>query len=559
MVVTLLARRFVPMLLMAAVLASVPVDAGDATGDQPVPGVWVIPAGETLVVQPGTHFHGRGPIVIEGSMDIRGTAAEPALFEVPVLVRGGAVSGSHARFSPALGTAIDVQDGSLTLSNVVFDGGAAAVTAELGVVSVVIERATFTGYPDTAIRLSAPGDFRVSSSSFSGNGESVRITLYEAEAPGALSSSYSFTDNAFMADGGHLIAVRAVDVTPHGVRRIDLTGNTFLGSPGFTADNANAAVFIVARDPQADGAAVTGLQPLIRSSDNLFKGNAIALHLEKAGYDFVSTRDTFLDNDVGVLLRSVDGPRFVETVFSNLRWDIQSDALDTNVILSGVSYSNDRVFFGARDTVAVDGVALPYVAAGAAAIGVAGLLAVLFTDVGWGAFQRFLVAPLYTRLSRDDIIGNEKRQNIIQYVSDTPGAHLRRIATELEMSYGTLTYHVYRLEKEGFITSRAQGAFKRFFPATGGVKRQSSDRPLETELRGVEREIYDYMGANPGTTQSDIAKALGLSRQALHYHVKKLDKRGFLRKVTQGRETLCYVRTGNEPDGDGGAAAAAQA
>lgn len=60
-------------------------------------------------------------------------------------------------------------------------------------------------------------------------------------------------------------------------------------------------------------------------------------------------------------------------------------------------------------------------------------------------------------------------------------------------------------------------------------------------LKPMERRILDDIVANPGTPQSAVALRLGLSRQALHYHVKKLETRGLLTKRPQGRETQCFV------------------
>jgi predicted transcriptional regulator len=57
----------------------------------------------------------------------------------------------------------------------------------------------------------------------------------------------------------------------------------------------------------------------------------------------------------------------------------------------------------------------------------------------------------------------------------------------------------------------------------------------------MERRILDDVLAHAGTAQAAVAARLGLSRQALHYHVKKLEARGLLSKTPEGRETRCEV------------------
>lgn len=60
-------------------------------------------------------------------------------------------------------------------------------------------------------------------------------------------------------------------------------------------------------------------------------------------------------------------------------------------------------------------------------------------------------------------------------------------------------------------------------------------------LSEVERRILLDVVANAGSAQAAVAQRLGMTRQALHYHVKKLEARGFLLKEARGRETRCSV------------------
>lgn len=74
-------------------------------------------------------------------------------------------------------------------------------------------------------------------------------------------------------------------------------------------------------------------------------------------------------------------------------------------------------------------------------------------------------------------------------------------------------------------------------PETGDAPAQSASPTLTAQ----ERRILDDIAAHPGTPQRAVADRLGLTRQALHYHVKKLEARGLVRKTAQGRETHCEV------------------
>jgi predicted DNA-binding protein (UPF0251 family) len=77
------------------------------------------------------------------------------------------------------------------------------------------------------------------------------------------------------------------------------------------------------------------------------------------------------------------------------------------------------------------------------------------------------------------------------------------------------------------------------FPAPEPEEVQETPALTHQELR-ILRDVV----ANPGSPQAAVATRLGMTRQALHYHVKKLEARGLLVKVAKGRETLCHVPPG---------------
>lgn len=64
---------------------------------------------------------------------------------------------------------------------------------------------------------------------------------------------------------------------------------------------------------------------------------------------------------------------------------------------------------------------------------------------------------------------------------------------------------------------------------------------VATPLTSVERRILEDIRSHVGTPQRAVAERLGMTRQALHYHVKKLEARGLVHKVVEGRETRCSV------------------
>ncbi len=57
----------------------------------------------------------------------------------------------------------------------------------------------------------------------------------------------------------------------------------------------------------------------------------------------------------------------------------------------------------------------------------------------------------------------DQREKLIALLSRNPGLHFRAIQRETEMAVGQLEYHLYQLEKNGKISSKRDGRYKRYF------------------------------------------------------------------------------------------------
>ena len=60
-------------------------------------------------------------------------------------------------------------------------------------------------------------------------------------------------------------------------------------------------------------------------------------------------------------------------------------------------------------------------------------------------------------------------------------------------------------------------------------------RGLQVRVRATPRaRVVEYVAANPGSTASDVAKALGLNRNSVATRLTQLSKRGDLVKAQRG-------------------------
>lgn len=131
------------------------------------------------------------------------------------------------------------------------------------------------------------------------------------------------------------------------------------------------------------------------------------------------------------------------------------------------------------------------------------------------------------------------RQIIFEFVRDAPGTHLRGVQQALALPLGTVEYHLRELVRLELVTEREDGIYRRYYVAgqLGGV-----DRDLLAALRQeIPRRIVMHLLLNPGLNFGAVREAFEISGSTLHYHLKKLEKRGIIQRRREGRETYFQV------------------
>lgn len=165
---------------------------------------------------------------------------------------------------------------------------------------------------------------------------------------------------------------------------------------------------------------------------------------------------------------------------------------------------------------------------------VGGAIAVAGAGAGaaglWWASRRGwavpLLAPLYTRIAKNRVLDQPTRERIAKLVQDEPGITFGEVSRRVDVAAGQLTHHARMLEDAGVIFSTRDGQQRRFFHVGHG--RVDAVPPL------AERALARLQEEGPMRV-SDLARALGASRQALHYHAKKLADEGRVSLDAEGR------------------------
>ena len=166
------------------------------------------------------------------------------------------------------------------------------------------------------------------------------------------------------------------------------------------------------------------------------------------------------------------------------------------------------------------------------------IVAVAFVTVGTEVGKyRFLLLfmPLYTRLTKEEVLDNECRGVLRGFIYAEPGIHYNEILRRLKMGNGKAAHHLNTLEREGYIKSRSDGRFKRFYPA------EMKFIGAPPRLTKIQKIIIETLQESEGLSQRDIARVLEMPFSTANRQLKKLAGMGLVRLEKHGITVKCYL------------------
>ena len=151
-----------------------------------------------------------------------------------------------------------------------------------------------------------------------------------------------------------------------------------------------------------------------------------------------------------------------------------------------------------------------------------------------------VLLPLYSRLAKSEMLDNKVRASVYEHVKAHPGAHPSGIADALGLGWGTVVYHLARLEEASLVTPREAHHRKCYF-AVGGELDAAGRSAVAAMSTDKARAIVDAVRASPGLSQKELAETLGMSQALASWHVKRLVASGVLVPTRAGRSNLLHV------------------
>ncbi|MFX0023636.1 MAG: hypothetical protein ACFE9S_15020 [Candidatus Hermodarchaeota archaeon] len=144
-----------------------------------------------------------------------------------------------------------------------------------------------------------------------------------------------------------------------------------------------------------------------------------------------------------------------------------------------------------------------------------------------------------TRLSRSEILNNEIRRSIYEFIVKNPGVYFNRIVKELEINKPVVIWHIDMLEKFGFIRredfENHEIFFERNFEENNNQFRYFTSKQKS-------KKIIEYLKENAyGITKTHLSNYLGMHHNTISKYLQILEDFNVVIKKKTYKKTLYFL------------------
>ncbi|MCK4445056.1 MAG: winged helix-turn-helix transcriptional regulator [Thermoplasmata archaeon] len=130
------------------------------------------------------------------------------------------------------------------------------------------------------------------------------------------------------------------------------------------------------------------------------------------------------------------------------------------------------------------------------------------------------------------LLMNSARRGLFEYLCLHPCSHLSEISSALKVSTNTTRWHLRKLMEGGLVSMKESGGRTLYYPFD--FISVDDLRVLEFLSEVRMRELYLHLVDHPGSTQSDLAKVVGMSNQAIIRATKKMEGLDMITRIQDG-------------------------
>lgn len=137
----------------------------------------------------------------------------------------------------------------------------------------------------------------------------------------------------------------------------------------------------------------------------------------------------------------------------------------------------------------------------------------------------------------EDALDHPRRERIYQAIKGSPGMNWSQLQRETGLSVGALMFHLDRLEESGVVSRKDSPRGNEVLLFAKEDEELWRD-PRVRVLFGNEstRRVAEILTENPGSIAGDIAEELGVTPEAVRYHLAKLEEEELVNRERDGRK-----------------------
>ncbi|MBI4393771.1 MAG: winged helix-turn-helix transcriptional regulator [Euryarchaeota archaeon] len=168
------------------------------------------------------------------------------------------------------------------------------------------------------------------------------------------------------------------------------------------------------------------------------------------------------------------------------------------------------------------------IALGAAGVAVLGGIAYLF--LGGTKF-----------VNSENVLENDARREIFNYIKTNPGVHLRATASALSLSTTNVLWHLRKLEQANLLNSKKLEGYKVYYPVEGGIEMRRMGLAMAVLRNPNAKTVLEFISGSPSSHQREIARAMGVNHGTIRWHLRKLQAVGLVLEVKKEHTSNYYV------------------
>ncbi|MFX0181798.1 MAG: hypothetical protein ACFE95_01850 [Candidatus Hodarchaeota archaeon] len=145
--------------------------------------------------------------------------------------------------------------------------------------------------------------------------------------------------------------------------------------------------------------------------------------------------------------------------------------------------------------------------------------------------------PMLRRINREAVVENETRQNILESLKNRDFLHFRELKRELGIGTSSLKWHLRVLEDFNIIHHQRFGQYEIFFLLANAPNPKFVEIYFAV-ISGIGFRVANAFLQMNSWNLDRLTEYLGDSREAIRYHVKKLEKMNLLVLIGENKYIL---------------------